>query len=185
MTFMEGRMKQTEMYHLSQWEPGDRILREDFNSDNGKIEAALLGRLGRCQFIKAISPEKTTTQVQLDLSDIDWNEWECVAVIFEQSPGPTTEYFTCSLYGEDGANLRASCGNDSYNIAHFGSGPFLLAFLPWHSAANQIRAVSLAAVSSFGYSDSLFSELKAVYVSRSASGLNFSTSHKFTVWGIR
>lgn len=47
---MEGRMKQTEMYHLSQWEPGDRILREDFNSDNGKIEAAMRG-FGNCGIV--------------------------------------------------------------------------------------------------------------------------------------
>ena len=34
-------MEQTGNYSLNQWEGQDRILREDFNADNAKIEAAL------------------------------------------------------------------------------------------------------------------------------------------------
>ena len=34
-------MNYTENYQLNQWEQSDRILMEDFNSDNQKIEAAL------------------------------------------------------------------------------------------------------------------------------------------------
>lgn len=34
-------MKQTEQYQLSQWEQEDRILREDFNANNAKVDAAL------------------------------------------------------------------------------------------------------------------------------------------------
>lgn len=33
----------TEKYHLSQWAASDPVLREDFNADNAKIEAALAG----------------------------------------------------------------------------------------------------------------------------------------------
>ena len=38
-------MNQTANYQLSLWEPEDRILMEDFNSDNSKIDAALAERL--------------------------------------------------------------------------------------------------------------------------------------------
>ena len=34
-------LNQTANYGLSQWDPTDRILMEDFNSDNSKIDAAL------------------------------------------------------------------------------------------------------------------------------------------------
>ena len=36
-------MEYTENYHLNQWEPTDRVLREDFNEDNRRIEEALNG----------------------------------------------------------------------------------------------------------------------------------------------
>ena len=31
----------TEHYNLCQWEPADKVLREDFNADNAKLDAAL------------------------------------------------------------------------------------------------------------------------------------------------
>ena len=34
-------LEYTKNYHLNQWEPTDRVLREDFNEDNRKIEEAL------------------------------------------------------------------------------------------------------------------------------------------------
>ena len=34
-------MNQTNNYQLSQWDPEDRILRADFNSDNSRVDAAL------------------------------------------------------------------------------------------------------------------------------------------------
>ena len=34
-------MTKTEHYQLNQWDAADRVLREDFNSDNQKIDAAL------------------------------------------------------------------------------------------------------------------------------------------------
>ena len=34
-------MEQTANYHLSQWKGEDRILVEDFNADNAKVDAAL------------------------------------------------------------------------------------------------------------------------------------------------
>ena len=36
-------MNQTPNYQLNQWEKTDRIQMEDFNADNAKIEAAILG----------------------------------------------------------------------------------------------------------------------------------------------
>ena len=36
-------MTQTENYKLNQWERSDRILMEDFNADNARLEAALAG----------------------------------------------------------------------------------------------------------------------------------------------
>ena len=41
-------MKQTQNYHLSQWEKTDRIKMEDFNGDNEKIDAALNGLKALC-----------------------------------------------------------------------------------------------------------------------------------------
>ena len=40
-------MNHTPNYALSQWEKSDRVLMEDFNADNAKIDAALAGLAGQ------------------------------------------------------------------------------------------------------------------------------------------
>lgn len=41
---------QTANYQLSQWEPGDQVLRADFNADNTKLDAALAVLAGRIEY---------------------------------------------------------------------------------------------------------------------------------------
>ena len=47
-------LNQTANYGLSQWEATDRILMEDFNSDNSKIDAALAGLDTRAAALEAL-----------------------------------------------------------------------------------------------------------------------------------
>ena len=53
-------MEQTTNYQLSQWDEKDRILREDFNADNAKVEqalaevaeqAAMVSKCGNCKIV--------------------------------------------------------------------------------------------------------------------------------------
>ena len=46
-------MNQTANYQLCQWDPTDRILMEDFNSDNSKIDTALAGLAGQISAVSA------------------------------------------------------------------------------------------------------------------------------------
>ena len=39
-------MNHTPNYNLSQWEKSDKVLMDDFNADNAKIDAALKGEAG-------------------------------------------------------------------------------------------------------------------------------------------
>ena len=39
-------MTKTTNYQLNQWDPTDRVLRTDFNSDNQKIDAAIAEKIG-------------------------------------------------------------------------------------------------------------------------------------------
>ncbi len=60
-------MHQTSQYHLNQWVPEDRILREDFNRDNANVEAGLVAlgtRLGAEEAARAaaVSAERTARE---------------------------------------------------------------------------------------------------------------------------
>ena len=77
-------MNYTKNYQLSQWEPADRVLRTDFNEDNRKIEEALRAcRMRDPQLLKSITVSDTTPQVDIDVSDIDFDHWHTVLLRLE------------------------------------------------------------------------------------------------------
>ena len=74
----------TENYQLNQWESADRVLRTDFNEDNRKIDEALEAcRTRDPQLLKSITVSDTTPQVDIDVSDIDFDHWHTVLLRLE------------------------------------------------------------------------------------------------------
>lgn len=71
-------MLQTTNYQLNQWEKPDRILMDDFNRDNEKIDAALAAMPLRK--LMDITTEQDVTQVDLDLSGLDLTPYSSLQV---------------------------------------------------------------------------------------------------------
>ena len=62
-------MRKTANYDLCQWDAEDRILREDFNSDNEKIDAAIADA-GFLAKLLDVTTQEPCTQLDLDVSGI-------------------------------------------------------------------------------------------------------------------
>lgn len=74
-------MTQTENYKLNQWERSDRILMEDFNADNAKIEAALGRKLEVVELLdETIEADEAA---RLDFYFKDVMPWDCTAIFIE------------------------------------------------------------------------------------------------------
>lgn len=69
----------TPNFNLCQWEAADKVLRDDFNQDNAKIDAAL--RDMRPYLLHSFTTEADTESVDFDISGIEWNQYRWV--IFE------------------------------------------------------------------------------------------------------
>ena len=54
---------QTPSYQLSQWSRDDRVLMDDFNADNAKIDAALGDHEGRVAALEAAAPHFGNCQI--------------------------------------------------------------------------------------------------------------------------
>ena len=54
---------QTPNYQLNQWSRDDRILMEDFNADNAKIDAAIAGHEGRVAALEQRAPHWGNCQI--------------------------------------------------------------------------------------------------------------------------
>ena len=115
-------MTKTTNYQLNQWEKTDRIMMEDFNADNEKIEAALtaLDRSSKLHTILDVTTDKDTNFLNYPFS-INWAEWKTVyidVVLAKGSAGdlrvcyhPTTEDIITNLDATWNQIIGFPCGN--------------------------------------------------------------------------
>ena len=122
-------MQQTTHYQLNQWEPEDRILRTDFNSDNARVDAALAGLKAASLMEKVL--DVTTAEganlVEVDVSGIDFTQYRQVDVYirvkmatytnisFYLNEALTKEYYTLSMTGSGSSSY-----SNSSNLASMG-----------------------------------------------------------------
>ena len=67
-------MRKTANYDLCQWDAEDRILREDFNRDNEKIDAAIADA-GFLAKLLDVTTQEPCTQLDLDVSSIQLDRY--------------------------------------------------------------------------------------------------------------
>ena len=72
-------MRKTANYDLCQWDPEDRILREDFNRDNATLDETLAG-LSPIVRLLDVTTKTDAKEVDLDLTGIDWSLYREVQV---------------------------------------------------------------------------------------------------------
>ena len=115
-------MKYTKNYQLNQWDAADRVLREDFNRDNEKIDAAITALRSACPRNKLaeITTDTEATQIDMDLSAYDLARYQQLNL-----------YLPCG----DGSNvtqiqLRCNGLTEGYAIHHDnGNGPYTCDYL--------------------------------------------------------
>ena len=71
-------MRQTANYQLSQWDPEDRILREDFNGDNQRIDETMAALKAGNYFEKLadVTTTQSCQQLDVDLSGVDFTQYD-------------------------------------------------------------------------------------------------------------
>lgn len=102
-------MTKTTNYQLNQWEPTDRVLREDFNADNRKIDAALnqLKKQHSLELLYTYTAESSAESIVCPV-DINWNDWKTVHV---QCNALTNEDRTEVLVSLGNATIMKAWGN--------------------------------------------------------------------------
>ena len=78
-------MTKTTNYQLNQWEKTDRILMDDFNADNQKIEAALLGKVPMTLLYDETLTDKNV-RIDLDAAGQHWEKYAFVLLTYTPTP---------------------------------------------------------------------------------------------------
>lgn len=87
-------MRQTDNCQLNQWESTDRILMEDFNSDNAKLDAALAQlRVGADRagttLLASAALSAAANYLSLSLADVDWSQYSTVTITYQYTASST------------------------------------------------------------------------------------------------
>ena len=100
---------QTSRYGLSQWQPEDKVLREEFNGDNGKVDAALGGladqmdtKAGQAD-LDGVKTQLATKAAQSALDSLSAS----VTAGLAKKYGMDFPYITTGNYTGDGAATRS------------------------------------------------------------------------------
>lgn len=77
-------LKKTQAYQLNQWDEDDRIMREDFNADNAKIDAAIteVRAENPYRLIRSVTTTAEAGQIDVDVSDIDFTKYLKIELFF-------------------------------------------------------------------------------------------------------
>lgn len=97
-------MNYTENYQLNQWEETDRVLMEDFNADNQKIEEIFSAVQQELTVIEETIPivklmdltvQTSVSQIDLDLTDISLDQYSTLVVEIYPSASSTQSASLC------------------------------------------------------------------------------------------
>ena len=176
-------MEQTNNYGLNQWDQQDRILREDFNADNAKIEAAL-STIPAPVCLRTTVTETTLSRIDIDVSDIDWTRWKYVILEAKLSG---SGYATIQVNGSgNGCNYQTP-GNINFQNNSLGliSLPrkAIVQFFPWKDAGRFISCLVFNDIFDIGFSSKTYREMNQISFVP-PSGKTFSSGCSVTVFGI-
>ena len=179
-------MNQTTNYQLSQWDASDRILREDFNADNAKLDAVLAGKLGRVEPIKTVTGGVNTTVITVPLDDVDWDQWSYVGFTFDfRYIGATADNvgtFSCDLNQGQITCYRSQGGG----ICSVTPGPFMLVFLPLRDKTRKIQAMTWGDPGGYAFGEGTFSEIQTLRITyANYANKRVPDNMQIDLWGIR
>lgn len=172
----------TSNYGLCQWEATDQVLRAEFNENNAMIDGELGKKLGTVQLIKTVEPP-TATKFSLDLTDIDWTQWNMVGCTMDLMSAINVEPATVSFTAKTAnGNVGGECSSSRNSFAEIPFMPFVLVFLPLRDSRRRVRCLYLGGNSGTGTAECTFQELTEL--SLYTGSTYFHPSYVLTLWGI-
>lgn len=140
-------MLQTTNYQLNQWEKSDRILMEDFNRDNEKLDSALQAIQDGClvKGLVNVTTEQDANQVDVNLSGIDLTVYQELWVYIRYNEATEAAYIKIRLNGLDSGYTNGSNTYDYLNLISLNTSIGLVKITPLlgrHISGQYLSSVS-------------------------------------------
>ena len=184
-------MTKTQNYQLNQWDAADRVRREDFNSDNQKIDEAIAALETKSSFVKLkeLVTTQTLSTLKFDLTAIDWSAWRfvCAEIYLYNNNGGTANINTNlggSQYSMGGSLSNFFADTYIFKVGTENLQPLQILFFPNCNPENHVRAFSFAEpFPCYSYTHAPFQKLEYFEIVTKAT--MFQPGCRMTVWGMR
>ena len=183
-------MKQTQHYQLIKWDPSDRVLRQNFNDNNDKIDAALHKMEEKSNFVKLKTVTTTGKIVDgqnftIDVSDINWSAWQYVYVDFMLKG-----YGYMLLYPNGDANDAATHGTSSQSykslVGEISTGQFLRGEFHVYGRGEQALTTAMPQALMYGRATSCkYNTLKTLHLKPGYTTFYMDPGSTITFYGVR
>jgi hypothetical protein len=171
-------MHQTDNYQLSQWEKSDRILMDDFNGDNRKLDTAI--RDCRPLLLRSWVMEEDATKVECDLTNITWTDYFAFIISIDF---PSQCVFVIDVNGK-GFNIRGSASAD-YMSYDQDSEFHRLIFPIFYRDDVNLTGICIGRLMSGGGSVLPLRELKTLTITQSWYCETIPTGTRIEIWGVK
>lgn len=179
-------MENTKNLGLKKWEGEDRILHTEFNDNWDKLDAAIAGRLGPAEIIKTIDIPQAIPCVDIDMGDVDWDQWDMIVLSYENWLNGGDEIYVL-LSAKDGKPV-SNFGNNAPSHTGFlyigESFPLFTFFFPLRDKTRKVVSLSVAGTAATGMANIPFSDIQAIQVG-GAGNAKLLANTKIHIWGIR
>ena len=177
----------TENYQLPQWVESDRVLMDDFNAANAKVDQALFKLEQKSLFVKLkeVTVSSQTRDVTLDISGIDWGAYQYVLLDAdlkgsgdcELRLNGSTEYWYMRLTDTAGSGK---------GIAYTGIPHHLWArFFVGKDASNSAMCVSLGSYFCYCAKGPAYQDITTIQLMTTYEGYYIYAGAKLTFWGMK
>ena len=154
-------MTKTTNYQLNQWEKTDRVMMDDFNTDNEKIEAALDGKVPMT-VLHDITLTEDTSQLTFNMAEENWSQYSVILITYTPPAAGSGSNVDVSVSSSDyHMDFGFSSPSRKENLASFSTGAGMTMLLFSGLFKNPVQALTFNGQSFlFGYCGVGYAETK-------------------------
>lgn len=181
----------TTNYKLNQWVRSDRVLMEDFNADNAKIDAAFRNHPS-AELISTLTVAEENRDLIYDISHVDWNRYMMVVMFLNAASDGGFEFIADSGHETCQHLLNTGVYKSKNFLETYDVNRMILLFPVFYNGSRGTTAIGLGADLTAQHSTLTNSacvkhlnQLTTIHMRRSTMETKFLPGDTIELWGIK
>lgn len=178
-------MNYTENYQLPQWVESDRVLMEDFNAANLKVDQTLatLNSKSKLTKIKTVTVSSQQNQVSLNISGVNWGKYHQVILEGNLKGNGDCEIL---LNNDTDSSYRTLSGNSGDGVGKVASLPCTLWMQFWvgKDATHTPLAIGMAPTFFAGWDGPAYNTITTIQLNCTYERYYIGAGSTLTFWGL-